>query len=62
VQSVEVDGKRIRVLAYGLMSGDSGGGPVFYKVGRRLVRYLRSSLEAFLEEGARTNTAGGVPA
>jgi hypothetical protein len=39
-----------------------GGGPVYHKLGRRLVRYLRSSLEAFLEAGARTNTGGGAPA
>ncbi len=38
-----------------------GGGPVFHKVGRRLVRYLTASLEAYLASGARTNTSGGVP-
>lgn len=39
----------------------TGGGPVFRKVGRRLVRYCRSDLACFVEEGARINTAGGVP-
>lgn len=33
-----------------------GGGPVYRKVGRHLVRYLRADLEAFLEKGAKTNT------
>jgi excisionase family DNA binding protein len=38
-----------------------GGGPIFHKVGRRLVRYCLASLEAYLEAGARLNTSGGVP-
>lgn len=39
-----------------------GGGPVYCKVGRRLVRYPLSDLRAFLSAGARNNTAGGLPA
>ena len=38
-----------------------GGGPVFRKVGRRLVRYSHPDLEEFLADGARINTGGGVP-
>lgn len=38
-----------------------GGGPIFHKVGKRLVRYDVASLEFFLKAGARTNTSGGVP-
>lgn len=37
-----------------------GGGPAYYKLGRRLVRYRRADLEKFLAAGARINTAGGV--
>ena len=39
-----------------------GGGPVFRKLGRRLVRYVRDDLEAFIEDAARANTGGGLPA
>ena len=39
-----------------------GGGPIYRKIGRRLVRYLQADLEAFIREGARINTSGGVPA
>ena len=38
-----------------------GGGPVYIKLGRRLVRYGPDELDAFVAEGARTNTGGGVP-
>lgn len=38
-----------------------GGGPVYRKVGRRLVRYSAADLERFLADGARTNTGGGSP-
>jgi excisionase family DNA binding protein len=38
-----------------------GGGPVYRKVGRRLVRYIPADLERFVEEGGRTNTGGGRP-
>lgn len=38
-----------------------GGGPVFHKVGRRLVRYDLADLTDFLDRCARTNTSGGVP-
>lgn len=38
-----------------------GGGPVYRKLGRRLVRYSPDDLDAFVGEGARTNTGGGVP-
>lgn len=37
-----------------------GGGPVFRKVGPRLVRYHASDLAQFLEGGARRNTGGGL--
>jgi phage terminase Nu1 subunit (DNA packaging protein) len=40
----------------------SGGGPVFHKIGRRLVRYRVSALESFMADAARTNTSGGLPA
>ena len=33
-----------------------GGGPVFRKLGRRVVRYLVSDLRAFIEDAARANT------
>ncbi len=33
-----------------------GGGPLFRKLGRRLVRYLASDLQAFVEEARRANT------
>ena len=36
-----------------------GGGPVYSKVGRRLVRYRAEDLERFVEDGALTNTGGG---
>ena len=39
-----------------------GGGPVFRKLGGRLVRYLSADLFSFIEAGARTNTGGMVPA
>jgi excisionase family DNA binding protein len=39
-----------------------GGGPVYRKVGRRLVRYQAADLARFVEDGARTNTGGGTPA
>lgn len=39
-----------------------GGGPVYNKVGKRLVRYRESDLSAFIADGARTNTGGGIPA
>jgi excisionase family DNA binding protein len=39
-----------------------GGGPVFRKIGRRIVRYQRTDLDAFLEHSARVNTGGGRPA
>jgi len=38
-----------------------GGGPVFVKLGGRLVRYRPSDLEKFVEEGARLSTSGGIP-
>lgn len=36
-----------------------GGGPVYRKVGRRLVRYRVDDLARFVEDGARVNTGGG---
>ena len=33
-----------------------GGGPLFRKLGRRIVRYLASDLSAFVEAAARANT------
>ena len=39
-----------------------GGGPVFVKLGGRLVRYRPSDLEAFVAAGEQLNTAGGKPA
>jgi hypothetical protein len=33
-----------------------GGGPLFRKLGRRLVRYRRADLEAFLADATRANT------
>ena len=39
-----------------------GGGPVFRKIGKRLVRYRVDDLDAFLEHSARVNTGGGQPA
>lgn len=38
-----------------------GGGPVFRKVGSRMVRYAPADLDAFVEQGARVNTGGAVP-
>lgn len=38
-----------------------GAGPVFVKLRGRMVRYRPSDLEAFVTEGARTNTGGGKP-
>lgn len=38
-----------------------GGGPVYRKVGRRLVRYDAADLERFVGDGARINTGGGTP-
>ncbi len=38
-----------------------GGGPIYRKVGRRLVRYSPTDLERFTAEGARINTGGGKP-
>lgn len=38
-----------------------GGGPVFRKVGSRLVRYCDADLARFLDDGARLNTGGGRP-
>jgi len=38
-----------------------GGGPVYRKVGRRLVRYHADDLAQFVEDGARINTGGGKP-
>lgn len=38
-----------------------GSGPVYRKLGRRLVRYCPADLEAFAAEGAMTNTGGGRP-
>lgn len=35
-----------------------GGGPVFRKLGSRLVRYSPSDLTAFIETSARANTGG----
>lgn len=51
-----------RTLEAWRLTGGSGGqaGPVFVKVGR-LVRYRPSDLEAFVADGARTNTGGGTP-
>lgn len=37
-----------------------GGGPVFVKLGGRLVRYRQSDLAAFIDEGTRLNTGGAV--
>ncbi|WP_443749395.1 helix-turn-helix transcriptional regulator [Asticcacaulis solisilvae] len=33
-----------------------GGGPVYRKIGRRLVRYCDTDLSAFIASGARLNT------
>ena len=38
-----------------------GGGPVFHKIGRRLVRYSPADLDDFLDKGARVNTGGALP-
>ena len=38
-----------------------GAGPVFVKLRGRMVRYRPSDLEAFVANGARTNTSGGTP-
>jgi hypothetical protein len=38
-----------------------GQGPVFRKLGGRLVRYAVPDLDAFVEGAGRTNTGGGVP-
>lgn len=37
-----------------------GGGPVFVKLGGKMVRYRPQDLEAFVSVGERTNTGGGV--
>ena len=39
-----------------------GGGPVYRKLGKRIVRYDPADLEAFIALGIRTNTGGGNPA
>jgi hypothetical protein len=38
----------------------AGGGPVFVKLGGKMVRYRPQDLEAFVSGGERTNTSGGV--
>ena len=38
-----------------------GGGPVYRKLGKRMVRYDPADLAVFIAEGARTNTAGATP-
>ena len=38
-----------------------GAGPVFVKLRGRMVRYRPADLEAFVADGARTNTGGGIP-
>ena len=37
-----------------------GGGPIFVKLGGRLVRYRPRDLEAFVSAGGRVNTGGGL--
>lgn len=37
-----------------------GGGPRFRKIGRRLVRYLKSDLAAFINDAGRVNTGGAL--
>ena len=39
----------------------TGGGPVYRKLGRRLVRYVPDDLAAFIDQAARVNTGGGRP-
>lgn len=39
-----------------------GDGPLFRKLGRRLVRYCMDDLAAFLQGTVRANTGGGLPA
>lgn len=39
----------------------TGEGPTFRKLGARMVRYAPDDLTAFVEAGARLNTAGGTP-
>lgn len=36
-----------------------GGGPIFRKLGKRIVRYRLDDLNMFLEQGSRVNTGGG---
>jgi hypothetical protein len=43
----EVSMKKFRCL---------GGGPIFLKLGRRSVRYLREDLDRWLQESRRQNT------
>ena len=38
-----------------------GAGPVFVKLRGRMVRYRPADLEAFVADGVRTNTGGGIP-
>ncbi|WP_408590570.1 helix-turn-helix transcriptional regulator [Novosphingobium sp.] len=38
-----------------------GQGPVFRKLGGRLVRYAVPDLDAFVAGAVRTNTGGGIP-
>ena len=38
-----------------------GGGPVFVKLGGRLVRYRPCDLESFIAAGEQTNTAAAKP-
>lgn len=38
-----------------------GGGPTFVKLGGRMVRYRPRDLEAFVADGQRANTGGGIP-
>lgn len=39
-----------------------GDGPVYRKLGRRMVRYCPADLDNFIASGARINTGGGTPA
>jgi hypothetical protein len=36
-----------------------GIGPTFVVLGSKCVRYRRSALDAFIDEGSRTSTSGG---
>lgn len=38
-----------------------GRGPVYRKLGRRLVRYSGSDLDCYIAACGRTNTGGGLP-